>query len=272
LGEQFGRTRSAFLGLIASHIDLAKAEFSEIGGEIKRAAALGGAAFGLVFAAGILVFVGAILWLDEWAFGSIGWGVLHGGFFLVAVAVTLVLLILPDSAPRVGLGFFVALIVAVVVFLVLWLQLTSRAWGWVGSTFFGGLTLFGHAISSADRPVFVAAIFLAGLFAVLGALIGLFFGRGFRRILYALAFAVVATIVGAGLGAFLGVPMSWGISIAVALTVFLPVWPIVSAIFIFRHGVDTAKLRERFVPTQTIETTKETIEWVREQLPLARKS
>jgi hypothetical protein len=49
-------------------------------------------------------------------------------------------------------------------------------------------------------------------------------------------------------------------------------WPIVAAVFVFRHGIDTAKLRNRFVPVQTIETTKETIEWVREQMPLGRKS
>ena len=41
---------------------------------------------------------------------------------------------------------------------------------------------------------------------------------------------------------------------------------------VFRNGIDKEKLRARFVPDQTIETTKETIEWVREQMPLGRKS
>jgi len=49
-------------------------------------------------------------------------------------------------------------------------------------------------------------------------------------------------------------------------------WLIVAVVLVFRHGIDTAKLRKRFVPEQTIETTKETIEWVREQMPLGRKS
>jgi hypothetical protein len=39
-----------------------------------------------------------------------------------------------------------------------------------------------------------------------------------------------------------------------------------------RRGVDTDALKARFIPTATIETTKETIEWVREQTPLGRKS
>ena len=51
LGEQFGRTRSALFGLISAHLKLARAEFGEIGGEIKRAAALGGVALMLLFLA-----------------------------------------------------------------------------------------------------------------------------------------------------------------------------------------------------------------------------
>jgi hypothetical protein len=41
---------------------------------------------------------------------------------------------------------------------------------------------------------------------------------------------------------------------------------------VFRNGFDTKQLRDRFVPDVTIETTKETIEWVRAQMPLGPKS
>ena len=51
----------------------------------------------------------------------------------------------------------------------------------------------------------------------------------------------------------------------------LLVWPLWAAALVFRHGLDFGKLKARFLPTETIETTKETIEWVREQLPLGRK-
>ena len=73
LGEQFGRTRAALIGLIRSHINLAKAEFSEIADEIKRAAALGGIALFLLFLTGPLIVVGLLLFLGEAIFGSIGW-------------------------------------------------------------------------------------------------------------------------------------------------------------------------------------------------------
>ena len=57
-----------------------------------------------------------------------------------------------------------------------------------------------------------------------------------------------------------------------AFAALLLFWPIVAAVLVFRHGVDMAKLKDRFVPDQTIATTKETIEWVREQMPLGPKS
>jgi hypothetical protein len=273
LGEQFGRTRKALLGLIAAHFKLLSTELSEIMAEIKRAAALAGAALACLFLAGVVAFVGSILWLDEWVFGSIGWGVLHGPTLLIAIAVTLVMLIIPHAAPRLGLAFLVALVVAVIVGVVLWLQLTSRALGWVGSTFFGGLTWFdGHAVSAADRPIAAGVIVLAVLLAVVGAIVGLVVASGFlTRIGAAVGIAIAGAVIGGLLGALLGVPMSWGIAIAVGLAVFLIVYPILAAILVLRKA-DFEELKNRLLPNQSIETTKETIEWVRAQMPLGRKS
>lgn len=62
------------------------------------------------------------------------------------------------------------------------------------------------------------------------------------------------------------------ISAALGLTTLYLAWPILMGLGIARIGVDTDALKARFYPTQTIETTKETIEWVRERTPLGRKS
>ncbi len=186
-GAQFGRTREALVGLIAAHFKLLSAELSEIMDEIKRAAALAGAALGLLVLAGMLTFVGSILWLDEWAFGSIGWGVLHGATGLIALAVVLLLAIIPGSGARIGLGFLIAIIGAVVA---------------------------------------------------------------------AVALSLVA---------------SWNLAIALALFLFLFLWPISAAVFVIPNA-DWDAFKKRYTPEETIETTKETIEWVREQLPLKRKS
>ena len=55
------------------------------------------------------------------------------------------------------------------------------------------------------------------------------------------------------------------------LTLFIT-WPILMGLGVARNGIDTDALKARFYPSQTIETTKETIEWVRERTPLGRKS
>lgn len=194
LGEQFGRTRSAVVGLVGAHARLAKAEFEEIAGAVKRAALLGGIALALLLVAGMLVSIGTILWLDEWIFGSLGWGAVHGGFLLIAVAVTLALFIIPGSARRIGLAVLVGLVVG----------------------------------------------------------------------------AAVCLLVGGLLGAVTGARVPWNVAVAIGLALFLVVWPIVAAVLVLTH-IDMKLLKARYVPEQTIETTKETIEWVREQLPLARK-
>jgi hypothetical protein len=271
LGEQFGRTRSAFLGLVSAHFKLLSAELSEIMDLVKRAAALGGAAMGLLFLAGMLTFVGTILWLDEWIFGSIGWGVLHGSLLLIALAVTMVLLIIPKAGPQIGLGFFVALVASAGVFAILWLQLSSRFFGWVGVNLWAGSALQDGRLVYSENPVSVGVITFAVIFGAVGLVVGLLFGRGLARLASAIAVGLVAAFIGALFGAFLGVPMSWGISIAVALAVFLPVYAALAAFFVLR-AADFEELKNRMMPNQTIETTKETIEWVREQMPLGRKS
>jgi uncharacterized membrane protein YqjE len=273
LGEQFGRTRSALLGLVGSHVRLAKAEIGEIADHVKRAAILGGVALGLLFVAGMLASIGTILWFDQWLFGSIGWGALHGTELLLAVAVTLVLLIIPASAPRVGLAVFVGLIAGAAVGVLLGLNLTNQGWGWVADHYFSGLTWLpdGHPMAVVDRPIATAVIVLAEVFADFGFVFALVWGRGILgRIVTAIGVAIVAAVVGAFLGAVTGVPVSWNIAVALGLAVFLLVWPALAAVLVLTH-VDTKALKQRFVPEQTIETTKETIEWVRKQLPLVRK-
>jgi hypothetical protein len=88
--------------------------------------------------------------------------------------------------------------------------------------------------------------------------------------------ATIGLAVGVVCGLLLGLLASAGpglrVAAAMGLAALLLFWPTVAAVFVFRHGIDTKKLRARFVPEQTIATTKETIEWVREQMPLGRKS
>jgi uncharacterized membrane protein YqjE len=251
LGEQFGRTRDALFGLIRSHINLARAEFAEIAGELKRAAALGGIALLLIFLAGMLMVVGLLLFLGEWIFGSIGWGLLDGAELLLGVAALLIFAII-DLGWRRGLA---SLAVALGVGLVV-TGLLAVDWSYISHHYSGMPSAWVLAIGAG-----------AVLIGALGALLGSGFGRGAT---------IGALLIGVVCGALLGVLAAIGpgprVAAAMGVAALLLFWPIVAAYLVFRHGVDTKKLRARFVPEKTIETTKETIEWVREQMPLGRKS
>jgi uncharacterized membrane protein YqjE len=251
LGEQFGRTRSALFGLISAHVKLARAEFGEIGGEIKRAAALGGVALMLLFLAGMLIVIGLLLYLGEAVFGSIGWGLLDGTELLLGLAALLILAIIDLGWRRTSSAFLVALGAGLVV-----AGLLAVDWKWVSQNYSG--------VPGAVVPPIVLSLIVLG---VLGAVIGSGFGRGPA----AFGFAV-GVLFGVPIGLLGAAGPGPRVAAAIGVAVLLLFWPIVAAFFVFRHGIDTHKLRDRFVPVQTIETTKETIEWVREQMPLGRKS
>jgi hypothetical protein len=249
LGEQFGRTRKALFGLVGAHVELAKAEFAEIIDEIKRAAILGAGALALLIASSSFLLFGLILWLGEAIFGSIGWGVLLGTELLIGVAVLLVLAIIDFGPRRWFAAFVVALGLGLVVFGVL-------AFDW------SALSRQSPGLAAGLIAVAVGAVVVGFVAAVLASP----FGRGL---------ASAAFVGGAVIGALLGL-LGWanpGLRVAAAIGVatLLLFLPIVSAVLVFRHGIDTAKLKDRFVPDQTIATTKETIEWVREQMPLGPK-
>ena len=185
LGEQFGRTRSALFGLIAAHIKLAKAELSEIGGEIKRAAALGGAALMLLFLAGMLIVVGLMLYLGEAIFGSIGWGVLDGSELLLGVGVLLVLAIIDLDWGRAISTCVIAIAVGLVVTGFLLVD-----WSWLAGRILPA--------SVALLPELAVAVVLLG---VVGALLGS--GAGRQGVISSLiGGAVLGVIVRLALGTF----------------------------------------------------------------------
>ncbi|MEO8208473.1 MAG: phage holin family protein [Chloroflexota bacterium] len=189
LRAQIGAVRDAVKRLVGAHLELAKAEASEIGSEIGRVALLGGTAFGAVLLVAILLPLGGILFLSEWLLGSLGWGVLLGTVALLDIAFMAILIALGVSGGRLGRDFLVALLAALAITIVLLLlHVDSR--------------------------------------------------------------------VSTGLG----------------FLILLGAWPTLAGLGVSRAGIDTDALKRRFYPSQTIETTKETIEWVRERTPLGPKS
>lgn len=252
--EHFATTRDAAVGLARAHVDLAKAEATAIGGQVARVAALIGVAVGLAIAGAILFVVGSALFLGEWLLGSLGWGVVHGLLLFVAIGLTCIVAAVGVSARRIGQAIGVAVIAGLIVGVVLALDLPNRAYVAIGDAAASG-------IEPGVRPLVV------GL--VVGAIIGLVLaiaGAARTRASVggaAIGGAVAGLIVG-GLSAITFGPQAGaGVGLAVAeLT-----WMGLLGIDVARHGVDVETLKARFYPTQTIETSKETLEWLQKRMP-----
>ena len=256
LGEQFGRTKGALFGLVGAHMKLARAEFSEIGQRLKHVAMLAGIAFALLFLAGMTVVVGLALWLGDWLLGSIGWGALDGCLVLVVIAAFLLLAIVEFGWGRIFAALLVGIAAGVLAALIVGLP-----WQQIGDQSFSGIHL-------GFRPLLLSLVWGAAVAAVVFGLLGAWAGR-----VRGLSFGI---LLGAFLGALLGLLAAARpdvkCTVAIGLTIGLLVWPIWAAVLVLRGGVDWDKVKARFMPTVTIETTKETIEWVRKQMPLAPKS
>lgn len=116
----------------------------------------------------------------------------------------------------------------------------------------------------------VAAV-LGGLVA--GAVVGLVGGLAVGRSGPAAATGIVlGGIVGCIAGPLTAIDYDPSPAAGVAVTVGLGVWIAAMAVDVRRRGIDLEALKARYWPSETIETTKETIEWIRERQPLKPKS
>jgi len=260
LRAQVGATIAAGRRLFQAHVDLAKAELSEIVDEVKRMVALIGAAIGVVILASLLFSIGLVLFLGEWLFGSIGWGVLLGTLLLVDIAVVMVLLALDVSGRRLGTSFGLAAIVGIIFGVVFALDLTHRGW-----------TALADAVASyydaSTRTVLLALGLSAGIGAILGLLARMRAGIG------AAAGGILAGgILGAIVGGLTVVSLPPTVGAAIGVLIALVLWPILAARDVMETGIDGEAIMKKFTPDETIGLTKETIEWVRARMPLVPKS
>jgi MFS family permease len=262
LRTQVGATFDAGKRLLRAHVELAKTELGEIVDEVKRMVALGGAAIGILLVAALLLFIGGILFLGEWLFGSIGWGVLLGTLFLVDVALVLLLAALDVSGKRIATSFVIAAVVGIGVGLVLGLDVLHQGWQALGDAVASNVIA-----DQATRTPVTAVAGLAIVAGILGFLGGIRSGLG-----AAIGGLLVAAIVGAIIGWITATPVSAQVGAALGVLVALIAWPILSGLDVARRGIDGEALANKFKPDETINLTKETIEWVRARTPLVPKS
>ena len=260
LRAQIGATIEAGKRLVRAHIDLARAELGEIVGEVKRMVALAGLAIAMLVMMAMLLGVGGTLFLGEWLFGSIGWGVLLGALLLLDVAVIALLLALDVSGRRLGTSLGISVVVGVVVGVVMALDLTHRGWTALGDS-------VGAAYDANTRAVLLAVGVSAVVLGMLGFVTGIRSGFG-----HAWGRLVVWAIIGVFLGVLTVISIPGTVGAAIGVLVALITWPILAGRDVARTGIDGDAIAKKFTPEQTIELTKETIEWVRARTPLVPKS
>lgn len=259
LRAQIAAVVGAVRRFITAHVALAKAEISEIAAQVGRLVGAGCAAVTLAILAATLLGVGGILFLGEWIFGSIGWGVLHGVLLLLDLGFLLILIGLRVEGGRIGRAMLGGLLIGVAIGLALGLGWSNLGW----SALADGLV---PAWDAESRPLLVALLVSVVIGAVAGAGAA---ARGRRSVGGGLAAGVAA-------GVALGLLTAWApggrVGAAVGFTAFLVAWPLISGLDLARTGIDVEAMKARFVPQTTIDTFKETAEWLRAQTPLGPKS
>ena len=243
-----------------AHVELAKAEAGEILDEIKRIAILFTVALLALLIALLIVAIGTALFLGEVLFGSIGWGLIHAPLFYMAVAIALI---------RYGLGVGVrAILVDLVVAALIGLVITIGLVGDLGTALWGAVAE--QAVPGLD-PVVGRILVASAAIGVLGALVAAIV-RGIRGGGRA---AVNGFVAGLVIGAVIGLTMAIGLELRVAaaigVTVALAGWSALMGYRVQREGIDTDAFMARFIPQKTMDTTRETMEWVRSRTPLGRE-
>ncbi len=222
-----------------AHIALGRTEAEAIKDEVVYAAAFAGIAFAALLLLGVFLPIVGMLFLGEWLFGSIGWGVLLGAELLLVIAATAVVAGLRLGGPGTAAAAGVA--VGLVAFVVCGASWPNRLWAWVGDA-------SGLALDPSYRPLVVAIVVLG----VVGGLGGL--------------------VAGGLAGAFLAYDFGWRVGAALGFAFAYAAYLAVLAVRVAADGIDTEKIKLRFWPQQTIDTTRETIEWAKARNPLGPKS
>jgi hypothetical protein len=240
--------------LADAHVALLKAELSVAGRELSIVVGMAVAILVLAILAGLLLVIGTSLFLGEWLFGSMAWGILHGVLFFIALIVPLAL----DLAGGRRDAFARGLLAATVVTLVLWALFASNV-------------LRDTAVNvgrSLEASLDVVPEFLPTLVGLVGGmvvvgLLGLIIGL---RIGGALRLLIVGIVVGAVIGAILGsVTFDTKGALAIALTIGLATWSGVTALVAVRTGFDPEARYEDMVPRESIAMAQDTKDFLTRQ-------
>ena len=75
------------------------------------------------------------------------------------------------------------------------------------------------------------------------------------------------TVLGLLAGTFTAITFGPQIGAAIGITLGYLTWMALMGVDVARRGVDVEDMKDRFYPTQSIETGKETLEWLQKRMP-----
>ena len=147
--------------------------------------------------------------------------------------------------------------VAVVVGVVLGLGLLNQLYASVGDA-------LGLAVDPGIRPLVVGMLLggIVGIAAGIAAAVLMDASGGGRFVALA-----GLTVLGVVLGAFTAITFGPQVGVGIGITLGYVTWMVLMGIDVMRTGIDVEALKQRFYPVQTIDTSKETLEWLQKRMP-----
>ncbi len=259
-----GGVRAAFMRLVDAHVTLLRAELGIAGRELGIILALGVGAFALAVLVGILLYVGTFLFLGEWLFGSMGWGIIHGTLLTVAFIGAIAIELAGGSVRMYAIGALIGLVVTIVVSILLLSNVGNESAEWVARVTQDSLAT--GSLPFGDEWLAT----LAGL--AIGALVGLVVALGVawrvgRSKVPLVPVLVLGLLAGGLIGAiyastrYEAVDGVLGLSIALGLLT----WLVVGAALAARAGFDTQARYARLVPRESIAAFELTKDFLLEQ-------
>jgi hypothetical protein len=259
-------TAAATRDLISAHVELLRAELGSAARQVAIIAGLAAVALVLALLMLILLYVGTCLFVGEWLFGSIGWGLLDG--LLLTAAAGIVPIALEVGGGKVGAwlrALLASLLVTVVLGVLFAWNAARNSALWLGqqlqpsfSLDIGFLTWFAAAV--------VVGVVLGVVLLVAG------WRRGLGRPLL-----IAGLVLGFLGGALLGyITFDTRGAAAVAVTLGLIMWLVLTGVLAMRAGIDPKARYEKLVPRESIaqfEATRTYLEqeWQRQQKKPDRK-
>jgi hypothetical protein len=239
------------MGMLDAHVALLRAELAVVGRELGVIVGLALAALAFALLILILLYVGTFLFLGEWLFGSMGWGILHGTLLTGALIAGIALNLAGGWMGAYGRGFLIGLVVTIVL-----------------SLLFASNVLRTGAVEGA-RSVESSIPLHPNL---LPTLVGLVVGAAVLGLVALAAawrteWAAQAGVAGIAIGALFGAILGSAVfdnpgAVAISVTIGLLVWILAAFALAARRGFDPEARYARLVPRESIDSIERTREFL----------